>query len=222
MDFSSPHGMAVNTNISKDSYLGTDFILTLPSIAHITNKIKQLAKGSLIYKVDISRAFRHIKIYPRDYFLLGLKHKDYHLDTRFPFGYRTGSGIFQRLGDAIRFIMKNMGYDVTNYIDDIIGFSTCSTADPSYHTLLHFLQTLGLDISIKKLVQPCTKATCLGVEVHTTNFTVAIPQEKLGNIQNTCAQWVGRKTCSKKELQSILGSFLYISKCVHSSRIFLN
>ena len=40
MDLSFPHGMAVNTNISKDSYLGTDFILTLPSIGHITNKIK--------------------------------------------------------------------------------------------------------------------------------------------------------------------------------------
>ena len=75
MDLSFPQGGAVNTNISKDSYLGTDFILTLPSIDHITNKIKQLGKGSLIYKVDISRAFRHIKIDPRDYFLLGLKHK---------------------------------------------------------------------------------------------------------------------------------------------------
>ena len=86
MDLSFPHGRAVNTNISKDSYLGTDFILTLPSIDHITNKTKQLGKGSLIYKVDISRAFRHIKIDPRDYFLLGLKHKNYYLDTSLPFG----------------------------------------------------------------------------------------------------------------------------------------
>ena len=95
MDLSFPQGGAVNTNISKDSYLGTDFILTLPSIDHITNKIKQLGKGSLIYKVDMSRAFRHIKIDPRDYFLLGLKHKNYYLDTCLPFGYRNGSGIFR-------------------------------------------------------------------------------------------------------------------------------
>ena len=94
MDLSFPHGMAVNMNISKDSYLGTEFILTLPSIDHITNKIKQLGKGSLIYKVDISRAFRHIKIDPRDYFLLGLKHENYYLDTCLLFRYRNGSGIF--------------------------------------------------------------------------------------------------------------------------------
>ena len=222
MDLSFPHGMAVNTNISKDSYLGTEFLLTLPSIDHITNKIKQLGKGSFIYKVDISRAFRHIKIDPRDYFLLGLKHENYYLDTCLPFGYRNGSGIFQRLSDAIRFIMKNMGYDVINYIDDVIGFGTISTASPSYHSLLSLLEKLGLDISRKKLVQPCTKATCLGVEVDTTTFTVAVPQEKLQNIHKICIQWVGRQKCSKKELQSLLGSLLYISKCVHSSRIFLN
>ena len=140
MDLSFPQGGAVNTNISKDSYLGTDFILTLPSIDHITNKIKQLGKGSLIYKVDISRAFHHIKIDPRDYFLLGLKHKNYYLDTCLPFGYRNGSGIFHRLSDAIRFIMSNMGYNVINYIDDVIGFGIISTADPSYHTLLNLLQ----------------------------------------------------------------------------------
>ena len=69
MDLSFPHGMTVNTNISKDFYLGIDFILTLPSIDHITNKIKQLGKGSLLYKVDISRAFRHRKIDPRDFFV---------------------------------------------------------------------------------------------------------------------------------------------------------
>ena len=222
MDLSFPQGGAVNTYISKDTYLGTDFILTLPSIDHITSKIKQLGKGSLIYKVDISRAFRHIKIDPRDYFLLGLKHKNYYLDTCLPFGYRNGSGIFQRLSDAIRFIMGNMGYDVINYIDDVIGFGTISTADPSYQTLMNLLQKLGFDISIKKLVRPCTKATCLGVEVDTRNFTVAVPQEKLANIYQICTEWVGRQRCTKKQLQSLLGSLLYISKCVHSSRFFLN
>ena len=114
MDLSFPHGMAVITNRSKDFYLGTDFVLTLPTIDHITNKIKQLGKGSLIYKVNISRVFCHIKIDPRDYFLLGLKHKNYYLDTCLPFGFRNRSRTFQRLSDAIRFIMKNMGYSNSN------------------------------------------------------------------------------------------------------------
>ena len=222
IDLSFPHGQAVNSNISKFQYLGTDFILTLPSIDNITNKVKKLGKGSLLYKIDISRAFRHVKINPRDYFLLGLKHQDYYLDTCLPFGYRNGSGIFQRFSDAIHFIMKSQGYDVINYIDDVIGFGTISTAKPSFDTLTKLLKNLGLDISVKKLVQPTTKATCLGVEVNTENFTVAIPQEKVSDILDQCKLWAAKTQCTKNELQSLLESLLYISKCVKCSRTFLN
>ena len=221
IDLSFPQGEAVNSNISKESYLGTDFILTLPSIDTITNKVRKFGKGSLLYKIDISRAFRHVKIDPRDYFLLGLRHQDYYLDTCLPFGFRHGSGIFQRLSDAIRFIMKSQGYDVINYID-VIGFGTISTAKPSFEALKSLLQKLGLDISIKKLVSPTTKVTCLGVDVDTVDFTVSIPDQKFTEIIQICNSWTKKPQCTKKELQSLLGALMYVSKCVKSARFFLN
>ena len=46
IDLSFPKGGAVNSNISKDSYLGTEFVLTLPSIDLITDKVKKFGKGS--------------------------------------------------------------------------------------------------------------------------------------------------------------------------------
>ena len=100
IDLSFSHGEAVNSDISKDQYLGTYFILTLPSIDTITNKVRKFGKGSLLYKIDISRPFRHVRIDPGDYFLLGLRHQDFYLDTCLPFGFRHGSGIFQHLSDA--------------------------------------------------------------------------------------------------------------------------
>ena len=125
MHLSFPHGMAVYTNISKDLFRHRlDFT---PSINHITNKIKQLGKGLLIYKVDINRAFSHINIDPRDYFLLSSEHKIYYLDICLTFGYRNGSRICQRLSEAIRFIMKDMGYDVINIIDDGFGLFLLQT-----------------------------------------------------------------------------------------------
>ena len=72
--------------------------------------------------------------------------------------------------------MRSLGHDVINYIDDVIGFGTISTANTSFCTLEALLKKLGFDI--KKLVQPVTKATCLGVEVNTEDFTVAVPDEK--------------------------------------------
>ena len=90
----APQGETVNSNISKKTIFGYRFILTLPSIDIITSKVKKLGKGSLLYKMDISRAFHHVKIDPRDYFLLGLKGQNYYLDTCLPFKYRHGSEIF--------------------------------------------------------------------------------------------------------------------------------
>ena len=101
--------------MEADVYLDSEFLLTLPSVDYITNKVLKLGKGSLIYKIDICRAFRRIKIDPGDYNLLGLHFKSYYIDTCLPFGFSHGSAMFQQLSDAIRYIMLNQGYQVTNY-----------------------------------------------------------------------------------------------------------
>ena len=38
-------GRTVNSHVSNVGYLGTEFVLTLPPIDHITEKIKVLGKG---------------------------------------------------------------------------------------------------------------------------------------------------------------------------------
>ena len=50
---------------------------------------------------------------------------------------------------------------------------------------------------------------------------MSVPEEKLQKIKHTCKSWLHRKNCTKKELQSLLGSLLYISKCIKAARIFL-
>ena len=133
IDLSFPAGHSVNAGVDPDSYLGSKFMLTLPTIDTITNKIAKLGKGALIYKIDISRAFRHVKIDPADYRYLGLHFKSYFIDSFLPFGYRHGLAIFQHLSDAFRFIMSTKGHHVTNYIDDIVGYATKSQAQPYMH-----------------------------------------------------------------------------------------
>ena len=49
------------------------FSLHYPSIDHIVEKIKQTGPGALFYKVDVSRAFGHIRIDPGDIDLLGFQ-----------------------------------------------------------------------------------------------------------------------------------------------------
>ena len=66
---------------------------------------------------------------------------------------------------------------------------------------------------LSKLVSPTSCAICLGIEINTVNRTLKIPQEKLREIQNICLQFASKSKVTKNQLQSLLGSLLYITKC---------
>ena len=44
----------------------------------------------------------------------------------------------------------------------------------------------------------------------------------MGKIREMCKVWLDKDTASKKELQSLLGLLLYVSKCIRVARIFLS
>ena len=77
-------------------------------------------------------------------------------------------------------------------------------------------------MSWKKLHPPSTQAVCLGILFDTVNRTISIPPEKLQEIITICNNWDNKMTCTKANLQSLLGSLLYVSKCVKPARFFLN
>ena len=216
LDLSFPVGQSVKDGVAQDRYLGTYFELNYPSVDTIVNNLKTLGPEALLYKVDISRAFRHIGIDPGDLDLLGLKHEQLFIDCTLPFGFRHGSIFFQHCTDAVHHIMstKFKFLYLYNYIDDLIY-----TGLPHETTLLH---ELGLEISQSKLIAPMTRAICLGIEIGTVNKTLKIPTDKLHEILNICKTFSLKKRVTKHQFQSLLGSLLYITKWVKPARFFLN
>ena len=188
IDLSFPQGQSVNAGIPKDQYLFTPFVLKLPTVDTIIDQVKALGRGCKLYKVDISPTFRHVKLDPFEYDLLGLRHDLYYVDTCLPFGYRNGSALFQCLSDAVRHIMRQRNYDVINYIDDILGIDLPSKIDASFDALCHLLPDLGFKISKKKLEPPNTVLNCLGIVIDTKTFTISIPPVKLNEIIDMCAK----------------------------------
>ena len=188
MDLSWPREASVNAGVKKNIYLDTYFKLYYPSIDNITTALRNLGPGAMIYKIDISRAFRHLRIDPRGIDLLVLSHSDAYIDASLPFGCRHGSIFFQRCSDAIRYIMKEHGFPgLWNYIDDLIYTGLPSKIHDSFAFLLQLLTELGSDISMDKLVQPSTSVVCLGILIDNKNQTIAIPPDKLQEIVNMCA-----------------------------------
>ena len=62
-----------------------------PTVDTIVNTLNNLGPGAKIFKVDISRAFRHLRIDPGDVDLLALQHRDkLYMDLSLPFEHRLG------------------------------------------------------------------------------------------------------------------------------------
>ena len=95
IDLSWPKGLSGNDGVSGSVYLGTHFQLKYPSIDLMVSHLNALGPAAKIFKIDISRAFRHVRIDPGDIDLLGLRVRDqYYADLALPFGFRLGSIFF--------------------------------------------------------------------------------------------------------------------------------
>ena len=107
-------------------------------------------------------------------------------------------------------------------MDDLIYCNLPSKIYHAYEFLLQLLPKLGLDINKKKRVPPTTSMICLGILVNSQIRTMSVPPEKLKSIGDMCHEWQNKNFCSKRQLQSLLGSLLFIFKCVRPARVFLN
>ena len=125
---------------------------------------------------------------PFDYNKLGLKWDGFYFDSCLPFGFKRGSKMFQRISDAIRYILAKQNHQIINYIDDLIGFGLPSTVYNSFNHLCTLLKKLGLTINAKKLVRPSTVVACLGVQINTIEGIISVPPEKLQKITKMCLQ----------------------------------
>ena len=142
-------------------------------------------------KIDLSRAFRQLKVDPADYPLLCLQWEDgYYADSAYAFGHRTGSMGCSRLTDLLRYTHAKSGFYLMSYIDDLLGVEVPSKAQLSYDSMLHLLKRLNIPVSESKLCPPATEVNCLGIIVNSITGTMSIPQGKMEEIVNKCKTFV--------------------------------
>ena len=75
VNLSHPWGYAVNDYISNEVDDGVAYTLKYPSVEDIVDTIDHWGADVLLSKIDVSRAFRNLRVDLSDYDLLGLKQK---------------------------------------------------------------------------------------------------------------------------------------------------
>ena len=176
---------SVNKNTHTGLYDNTLFTLKLPNLESLLPQSEHLDQDARLYKVDISRAFRNVRMDPGDAVHLGIYwNNHYFLDKNLAFGAIHGTAIFQRITDFVRYLMAKHSFSVHNYIDDIYAVAHRDLADVAFETLKEILHGIGLPLNENKVFAPCTSMTIMGIVVDIQACTFSIPHDELLEIVN--------------------------------------
>ena len=182
-------------------------------------------RGTQLAKLDIKSAYRTVPVHPDDRYLLGMtwQSKTY-VDLTLPFGLRSAPKIFNAIADALEWVFRRRGITNTlHYLDDFLFMGPPLSASCAQYLSRAQLtcEELGVPIATEKVEGPSTKIPFLGIELDTESLTLALPAEKLYNLKTMVAGWQGKKSCTKRELLSLIGHLQHACKVVKPGRTFL-
>ena len=122
MDLSWPKGAAVNDGVDPANYVDGPATVTLPTAEYMVQRILELGRGAWLYKTDLARGYRQLRVDPLDWPFLGFRHGGWwYLDICPPFGLRSSAMCMQRTAEAVCFIHGRAGFYSRPYLDDFGG-----------------------------------------------------------------------------------------------------
>ena len=218
------HDCSLPTGQSVNDYCTTEWH---QRFSRVDDAAALVTEGCFMAKVDIQSAYRHIKLSEHSKRVTGLKWQFgsktvYLRDTRLCFGSKLGPGIFHRISQAVRRMLVRRGLTATVvYLDDFfIKADTFEDCLAALNLLISLLRKLGFNINWKKVVDPTTRITFLGIEVDSIAMCLRLPDEKLVQVRQELSRFLLRKRASKKQLQSLAGKLNFCASVVYGGRVF--
>ena len=223
VDLSFPKGDSVNATIPKNSYLGEPFHLTFPTVDALIAMVKHKGQGCALFKRDLQRAYRQIPVDPGDIHHLGYKWRgDLFFDVMLPMGLRSAALCCQRTTNLITHIARKWGLTVENYLDDFMGAETWDQAASSFQILGDVLVEAGLVEASDKACPSACVVVCLGIVFNTRELSLTITPDRLSEVLGILADWEGRMSASRLDLQVLLGKLHFVACCVRPGRVFVS
>ena len=221
LDLSHPPGLGVNDGIDPEEY-AVKYIKVDDAIHHIM----KLGRGTLLAKTEVKSAYRLLPVHQDDRPLLGMKWWDkFFVDLALWFGLRSTPRIFSDVADALQWIVQHPHQvsDLLHYLDDFLtlGPPDSPICQVNLNTLLAVSAPLGVPMSPANTVGPTTCLTFLGIELDSVLLECRLPEEKLNKAQLMVSSWSARKSCTKRELLSLIGVLHHVCKVVVPGRTFL-
>ena len=205
------------------------------SFDEVISRIKQLGMDALVAKLDLENAFKYIPVRRADWELLGYTfdmynaatgthQKQYFFDIVLQFGGRSSPKLFNDFADASQYIMiKNGATWVAHYLDDYItaGPPGSVTCQRNLSIMQETCHELGFALNPSKLVQPTTCLEFLGIVIDTHTCELRISDQRLKETMEELQRWYKRDSATKREMLSLVGKLIFISRVVKAGRTFV-
>jgi len=218
---SAPAPHSINDFIDPEAYS-----LTYCTIDDAYSIINTLGPNALLSKIDLKDAFRLIPVRPEDWNLLGIQWREhFYVDTCLPFGLRSAPYLFNRLSDAIHWVLHH-NYGVTHllhYLDDFFTAGSANTDNcmNNLTAMLSLCKRINAPVKSSKVEGPSTSLTFLGILLDTTTMEASITQERKQALLSELNYLRHRRNCTKRALLSLIGKLSFCCKVVPAGRIFL-
>ena len=220
VDMSAPAGASINDSISESASS-----LSYVSVADAVQNITSRGQGALLAKIDIKSAYRNVPLHPDDRWLMGMSWKGaLYIDTALPFGLRSAPKIFTALADAAEWIIRHAGVSfVIHYLDDFLvtGAPATSECAVALGIVMDVFRRLGFPVAVEKLEGPTPRLEFLGFELDSQAMEVRLAQTKLRELRTLIHQWVGRRSCVRRELESLVGKLAHAAMVVKPGKTFM-
>ena len=219
-DLSFPPGASVNDGV--DSTLCS---LRYTSVDRVASAACRLGRGAMLAKLDIKSAYRLLPVHPDDRPLLGLQWRgSSYMDGMLPFGLRSAPKIFTAVADALEWCLRQEGVaEVDHYLDDFVtlGPAQSPVCGQNLSAIKSVCHRLGVPLAVEKLAGPATCLEFLGIVIDTAEQELRLPRDKLVRLQCLTVQWADRRSCRRRDLESLAGVLNHAATVIRPGRSFL-
>lgn len=146
------------------------------------------------------------------------------VDRALPFGLSSAPKLFSAVADVLAWALHCKGVRFQlHYLDDflLLGKEGIYPCDVALASALEVFGHLGVPVAPNKVEGPSPVLTFLGIVIDAHHFQLRLPLEKLDRLQEMLGAWLDRKSCRRRELESLLGHLSHAATVVRPGRTFL-
>ena len=218
-DCSRPDGTSIN------NYMSSTFQTFMYN--SVQDAVDILSPSDHLAVVDIASAYRSVSVRSDQVCFQGLtwdfgSGPEYLRDNRLCFGLRCAPNIFDAISSFIVKIARSRGADrLVNYLDDFLVIAGSADVCMQHREVVtSVISLLGFDVSWKKVTEPSTCTTFLGINIDSIAMELSLPMEKVIKLKTLCSKILDRGHSFKKELECLGGLVSYCSYVVRGGRTF--